>query len=104
MTQSEPRNPLYFLLLLASFVFVINAVAVAVVPTLEQKAADVGQPPPPSPLRDALRQDGWKWLLYELAVMVVFAILSMAVDRLRRLQRERSAGTIPLPSDPATPR
>jgi hypothetical protein len=103
MTQSEPRNPLYLLLLLASLVFVVNAVAVAVVPTLEQKAAEAGRPPPPSPFRDVLRQDGWKWLLYELAFMFVFAILSMGLDRLRRLQRERSQGTIPLSNERTTP-
>jgi hypothetical protein len=94
MTAPEPRNPFYFLLLLAGLLFTATALALAVVPVLEQKAADAGQPPPPSAFRDALRADGWRWLLYELAVMVVFALLSMGLDRLRSLQKERAAGRI----------
>jgi hypothetical protein len=94
----EPRNPFYILLLISSFLFVVTALAYAVVPTLEQKAIDAGQPPPPSDFRDALRADGWRWLLYEVAAMVVFALLSMALDRLRRLQNERLAAKMP-PSD-----
>ena len=39
VTTAEPRNPLYLLLLLASLLFVVTALAYAVVPTLEQKAA-----------------------------------------------------------------
>ena len=103
MAQSEPRNPFYFLLLLAGLVFTTTALAVAVVPVLEQKAQDAGQPPPPSPLRDALRTDGWRWLLYELGVMIVFALLSMGIDRLRSLQKERAAGRIsPTTKDPSS--
>src|SRR5689334_10361668 len=98
MPPSEPRNPFYVLLLLASLLFAVTAVAYAVIPTLEQKAADAGQPPPPSPFRDALRADGWKWLLYEVAAVTVFGLLSMGLDRLRTLQKQRSAVTIP-PSD-----
>jgi hypothetical protein len=94
MTRPEPRNPFYFLLLLAGLLFTATALALAVVPALEQKATDAGQPPPPSAFRDALRADGWRWLLYELAVMVVFALLSMGLDRLRSLQNERAAGRI----------
>lgn len=94
MTTREPRNPLYVLLLLASFLFVVTALAYAFVPVLEQKAADAGQPPPPSPFRDALRKDGWRWLLYEVGAVVVLSITSMAVDRLRTLQKQRTEGTI----------
>ena len=65
MPQPEPKNPFYLLLLLAGLAFTVTALAYAVVPTLEQKAIDAGQPPP-SPFRDALRADGWKWLLAEL--------------------------------------
>lgn len=98
----EPRNPLYLLLLLASLLFAATAVAYAIIPTLEQKAIEAGEVPPPSPFRDALRADGWKWLLYELAAMMVFGVLSMALDRLRSLQKERAAGTIgPSADDPA---
>src|SRR5438477_11254491 len=95
MPQPEPKNPFYFLLLLAGLAFTVTALAYAVVPTLEQKAIDAGQPPPPSAFRDALRADGWKWLLAELAALTVFGLLSMALDRLRSLQKERAATTMP---------
>jgi hypothetical protein len=94
MHSSEPRNPFYFLLLLASFLFVVTALAYGVVPVLEQKAAEAGQPPPPSPFRASLGSDGWKWLIYELAAMTVFAILSMGLDRIRSLKKERASATI----------
>jgi hypothetical protein len=94
MTQSEPRNPLYLLLLVVSLAFVLTALAYAVVPTLEQKAMEVGEIPPPSALRDALRTDGWKWLLVEVAAMVVLGVASMGLDRLRRLQKERMEARI----------
>lgn len=102
MSQSEPRNPFYFLLLLASLLFVLTALAYALVPVLEEKAALAGQAPPPSPFREALRGRGGQWLLYELAAMVLFGVLSMVLDRLRSLQKERSGGTIP-PSPPSSP-
>ncbi len=95
MTSREPRNPLYLLLLLASLLFVVNALAYAVVPVLEQKAKDAGQPPPPSEFRDALRKDGWRWLLYEVGAVVVLSVSSMAVDQLRTLQKQREQVTIP---------
>ncbi len=98
MSQSEPRNPFYFLLLLASLLFVVTALAYVFIPILEQQATQAGTPPPPSPLRDALRADGWLWLLYEVGAMVLFGLLSMGLDRLRSLQKERSERTIP-PSD-----
>jgi hypothetical protein len=88
MPQPEPRNPFYLLLLLASCVFVVTALAYAIVPVLEQKAREVGQNPPPSPFRDTLRTDGWKWLLVEVAVMIVFGLLSMGLDRWRRYREE----------------
>jgi hypothetical protein len=94
MSQHEPRNPFYLLLLLASVLFVTTALAYAVIPFLEVKAAEAGQPAPPSPFRDTLREDGWLWLLYEVAAMVLFGLLSMGLDRLRSLQKERSEGTI----------
>ena len=84
----DPPNFLYPLLLIASGVFVVTALAYAVVPVLEQKALDAGQVPPPSPFRDALRADGWKWLLVELAAMIVLGLASMGLDRWRRWRRE----------------
>jgi hypothetical protein len=88
------RNPLYLLLLVVGLVFVITALAYAVIPVLEQKAIDQGEIPPPSEFRDALRQDGWRWLLYEVGILVVVGIASMVVDRLRGLQKPPDDATI----------
>ena len=99
----EPRNPLYLLLLLAGLVFALTAVAIAFVPELEQKAIDAGNPPPPSEFRDALRASGWKWLVYELVVVVVLAIASMAWDSRRTLQNARGQATIPAEMTPPIP-
>ena|SRR5579884_3234074 len=85
---AEPRNPLYLLLLLAGLLFVMTALAVALVPVLEQKATAAGQPPPPSAFRDALRRDGWRWLLAEVGVLVVLGVGSMWVDHLRDRDRQ----------------
>ncbi len=92
---AEPRNPFYLLLLLVSVLFVVTALAYGVVPVLEERAAQAGNPPPPSAFRDALRADGWKWLLIEVAVMIVLGLLSMGLDRLRSLQKAPAAGTMP---------
>jgi hypothetical protein len=101
VSPPEPRNPFYFLLIIVSLLFVVTALAYALVPTLEQKAADLGQPAPPSALRDSLRQNGWGWLLYELAAMTVLSLLSMGLDRLRRLQKDRAVDKItPEVNDP----
>jgi hypothetical protein len=83
------------LLLIAGAVFVVTALAYAVVPVLEQKALEAGQAPPPSPLRDALRAYGWIWLLVETAVVAALAVASMVWDRLRSLKKERAQATIP---------
>jgi amino acid transporter len=98
---SEPRSPLYFLLLVVGVLFVATAFAYAVVPVLEQKALEAGQAPPPSPFRGALRAYGGIVLLVELAVVVVLSVASMVWDRLRSLQKERREGTIP-PQEPRT--
>lgn len=95
MPQSEPKNPFYFLLLAAGLLFAVTALAYALVPTLEQKARDAGQPPPESAFRDTLRADGWKWLFIELAALVAFSVASMVLDRLRSLKKERAERTIP---------
>ena len=60
-------------------------------PVLEQKAIDAGKPPPPSAFRDALREHGWKWLVYELAVLVALAVASMVWDGRRGLQNRSPA-------------
>jgi uncharacterized membrane protein len=90
MNQTEePRNPLYLLLLVIGVIFILTALAYAVVPVLEQKALEMGQEVPPSPLRDSLRERGWRWVLYEVAALVVVGLASMGLDRYRRWQRER---------------
>jgi hypothetical protein len=102
MNRTEPRNPLYLLLLLAGLLFSVTAVAYAVVPVLEQKAAAAGQPAPPSEFRTALRARGGIWLLWELGALVVLGFASMWLDHRRSLQKERSAGTIAPVRPPAT--
>jgi len=92
MRSSEPHNPFYLLLLLASVLFAATALAYALVPSLEEKAAEAGQVPPQSAFRDALRTDGWQWLLYEVGAMILFGVLSMGLDRLRILKKERERG------------
>jgi hypothetical protein len=82
-------------LLLAGLAFAVTAVAYAVVPTLEDRAAVAGLVPPYSPLRARLRHDGWKWLLVELGFVIAFSALSMVLDRLRSLKSSRLADTIP---------
>jgi hypothetical protein len=98
MEPHEPRNPLYLLLLIVGVVFVLTVLAYALVPVLEQKARDAGVEPPPSPFRDALRRDGWKWVLAEVALLVVVGLASMGLDRYRRWKRERSTPPAPPPA------
>jgi len=84
--KPAPRKWFYALLNAASLAFVVTALAYAVVPALEQKAADAGSPAPESELRAALRENGWWWLLVEASVIGVLALASMGLDRWR--QRE----------------
>ena len=101
--MTEHRNPLYLLLLLAGLVFVLTALAVALVPEIEQKAIDAGNPPPPSEFRDALRVSGWKWLVGELVVVIALAFASMAWDSRRSLQNASRQATITTTSTPIPP-
>jgi hypothetical protein len=103
MSESEPRNPFYLLLLLVSLLFVITALAYAVVPVLVEKAIQAGQPPPSSPLREALRRDGWIWLLAQVGGIILLSFLSMGLDRLRSLRKERQAVIIPPAGDKSLP-
>ncbi len=104
MSQTEPRNPFYILLLISSLVFVATALAYGVVPILVENGRQTGQAPVPLPFSDALRANGWKWLLGELGAMILFAVLSMGLDRLRSLKKQRAVHTIPPSheSDPAS--
>lgn len=86
-SEKEPWNPFYTLLLIFSCLLALTALAIAVVPVLEEKATQAGQPPPPSAFRDALRRDGWRWLVWEVAGICVFGLASMALDRWRRWKK-----------------
>jgi len=99
MSEREPFNPFYWLLLIVSFLFVITALAVAVVPVLMEKALEAGADVPRHGFHRVLQEHGLWWLLYEVAAIILFGLLSMGLDRLRRLQRERSAATIPPTKD-----
>lgn len=90
MPPKEPRNPFYLLLLIVGLVFIVTVLAYAVIPVIEQKAMDAGQMPPPSPFRDALRNDGWKWVLGEVVLLVILGLASMGLDRWRRWQAEKN--------------
>ena len=95
MSLPASRNPLYLLLLLVGLMLVVTALAVVFIPMLEDKATAAGEPPPPSAFRHALRTEGWRWLLYEVAVLIVVGIASMVVDHLRSLQKPPPEKTIP---------
>jgi type II secretory pathway component PulF len=95
MAEREARNPFSFLLIVASVLLVVTALALSVVPVLEQKAAEASHPPPaPTGLRLALHENGWRWLLYEAGGVAVFGVASMVLDRLRSLKKERRAARI----------
>jgi hypothetical protein len=94
VARPQQRNPLYLLLLVVGLAFAVTAFACALLPVLEQKAIDAGEQPPPSAFRDALRENGWRWLLWELAVLIVVGVASMVWDHLRGLESNAPPGTI----------
>jgi hypothetical protein len=79
--KAEEFNPWYSLLLLASVAFVVTCLAYALVPWDQQP--------------EWLQVNGWKLLLGEVAAVLVFGLLSMALDRLRSLRASRAAATPP---------
>lgn len=91
----EARNPFYFLLLAACAVFVGTCLSYVVMPWLEDKAAEMGRPAPPSAWRAMLREDGWIFLFAEVGVIGVLSACAMGLDRLRSLRKTRAGGTIP---------
>src|SRR4051794_29222791 len=103
MASSEPRNPFYFLLLASSMLFVATALAYGGVPLMEDNAASTGNRPPLSPFRIALRNNGASWLLYELAAMTVFVILSLGLDWLRTSRNSSAKPELPTDPQPPTP-
>ncbi|MSQ95705.1 MAG: hypothetical protein EXR98_14260 [Gemmataceae bacterium] len=88
---AEPRNPFYLMLLIAGLVFIVTVLAYVLVPWMEEKAKDAGAFVPPredSWFRNGLHKDGWKWVLGEVAVLVVLGLASMGLDRYRRWKTE----------------
>ncbi len=91
-SSTEPRNPFYLMLLIAGLVFIVTVLIYAVLPVVEQKALDAGQEVPPredSWFRNTMHHDGWKWVLGEVALLIVLGFLSMGLDRWRRWQADR---------------
>ncbi len=95
MSQSEPRNPLYLLLLVVGLLFVMTLLAVVLVPIMMDKAQQAGGDVPKEGFHQLIKRDGIWWVVYELIALVVLSILSMGLDRLRSLQKERAAKKIP---------
>jgi formate hydrogenlyase subunit 3/multisubunit Na+/H+ antiporter MnhD subunit len=89
MNSPEPRNPLYLPLLAVCVLFIMTALAYALVPTLEEKAFEAGMSKAHSPFRDALLIDGWKWLLYEVAAVIALGIACMGLDQWRSSRSDK---------------
>jgi hypothetical protein len=94
MSSSEPHNPFYLLLLLVGLLFVVTLLAVLMVPILMEKAEHAGGDVPKQGFHQLLKRDGIWWVVYELIALVVLSVLSMGLDRLRSLKKERAAKTI----------
>lgn len=78
--KSEPSNPFYWLLILASIAFVVTALPVAI------GLSGVNMRTPPW-----FQRYDWVILLAEMAAIMVFGLLSMGLDRMRR--RSTNAGS-----------
>jgi hypothetical protein len=98
MTQSEPRNPFYILLLLVGLLFVITLLAVVLVPMMMERAESAGGGVPKEGFHQLIKRDGIWWVVYEVVALIILSLLSMGLDRLRSLQKERRGRTIP-PND-----
>jgi hypothetical protein len=101
MSSSEPGNPFYLLLLLVGLLFVVTLLAVLMVPILMEKAAQAGGDVPKEGFHQLIKRDGVWWVVYEVVALIVLSLLSMGLDRLRSLQKERAGKTIP-PNDEAS--
>ncbi len=80
---TERFNPFYYLLLVASLLFVMTALAHALLPWDKQPAW--------------LQAHGWRILLVEVAAVVLFGLLSMGLDRLRSLRNPSASATMSPP-------
>jgi len=103
MTSSEPRNPFYLLLLIVGLLFVVTLLAVLLVPMLMEKAEQAGAEVPKEGFHQVVKRDGVWWVVYEVAALVVLSLLSMGLDRLRSLKKERATDTIPPGEHPSSP-
>ena len=79
----------------------VTLLAVLMVPILMEKAERAGGDVPKEGFHQLIKRDGVWWVVYELIALVVLSVLSMGLDRLRSLQKERGGRTIP-PSDQAS--
>ena len=103
MSHPEPRNPFYLLLLLVGLLFVVTLLAVLLLPMMMEKAELAGGDVPKEGFHQLVKRDGVWWVGYEVAALVVLSLLSMGLDRLRSLQTERAAKTIPRNDEPPPP-
>lgn len=103
MVPSEPRNPFYILLLLVGLLFVVTLLAVLLVPILMDKAEQAGGEVPREGFHQIIKRDGVWWVVYEVVAIIVLSLLSMGLDRLRSLKRERAAKRIPPTEEPTSP-
>src|SRR5262249_20280946 len=99
MSASEPRNPFYILLLLVGLLFVVTLLAVVLVPILMNQAQQAGGDVPKEGFHQVIKRDGSWWVVYELVALIVLGVLSMGLDRLRSLKKDRAANTIPPSQD-----
>jgi hypothetical protein len=88
----QRRNWFFTLLIPASIAFAVTAIGLAVVPVLEDRAKQAGSPPPESAIRDALRRDGWLWLLIETGVVIVLSLAAMTWDWMQNQDKETRPG------------
>jgi hypothetical protein len=101
--QPEPRNPFYFLLLIVGMLFIVTVLAYAVIPVMEQKAEEAGATLPEQRWSKTLDQDGPRWVLTEVALLVIFGLLSMGLDRYRRWKQEEAEPPAPPPTPAPAP-
>jgi heme/copper-type cytochrome/quinol oxidase subunit 2 len=94
MSQPEPRNPFYLLLLLVGLLFVVTLLAVVMVPILMDKAQAAGGDVPKEGFHQIIKRDGIWWVVAELVALILLSLASMGLDRLRTLKKDRAARTI----------
>jgi hypothetical protein len=58
------------------------------------KAEEAGADVPKEGFHQLIKRYGIWWVVYEVGALVVLSLLSMGLDRLRSLKKERAAKTI----------